>query len=84
LVHAFDNPALYGLFEAHCQEWDNVVAELMQELNSLLMFQHPHVVHVECFGLQTVLGVDLPGYVALHLCTQGTLAAWIKDGRSFR
>ena len=81
LVHSFADPGMHGLHKARGAEWDNQVSELMKELNSLLLLQHPHVVRLHCFGLQTVLGVGLPGYVALQLCTEGTLAAWIQNGR---
>jgi hypothetical protein len=81
LVHSFTNPGMYGLHEACGPAWEYEVSGLMKELNWLLVLQHPHVVQLHCFGLQTVLGVSLPGYIALQLCTEGTLAAWIRNGR---
>jgi serine/threonine protein kinase len=80
MVHMFIDPATYGLDEAHGPEWDHTVASLMQELNAVVQFQHSHLIRINCFGLQTVLGVELPGYIALNLCTDGTLTDWIKNG----
>ena len=79
MVHAFINPGLYGLTVPAA--WNHTVADLMDEINSVHQLQHPHVVRLHCFGLQTVLGVGLPGYVALQLCTEGTLEEWIQRDR---
>lgn len=81
MKHVFHNPNLYGVRSPDGSAWNHQVTELMTELNTLLSFQHPHVVRVHCFGLQTVLGVELPGLIALRLCSEGTLAAWIEDDR---
>ena len=81
MVHKINNPNLYGMFSPNGPVWDFTIKELMAELNSLLSLQHPHVVRVHCFGLQRLLGVAVPGLIALRLCSEGTLEDWIEGER---
>ncbi len=67
VMHCLLNPDDYLLYSA-----DKVAAwvekEVLPEVNILLRlarWPHPHVVHLECLGLQRVHGRLFPGCVAL-------------------
>jgi hypothetical protein len=54
---------------------------LLPEVNALLGLSHPNVVHLSAIGLGSVHGVQVPAFVAMDYCAEGTLDRWINDGR---
>jgi hypothetical protein len=73
-----ENPRLYGLMDAAAVA-DVVQRELLPEVNTLLALAHRNVVRLRCVGLGDVYGEAFPAYVAMDLCSEGTLAHWIKQ-----
>ena len=75
-----ENPMLYGFADAAAvEEWAN--RDLLPEVNVLAGLAHKNVVQLRCVGLGTVHGLTVPAYVAMDLCTGGTLESWMRDGK---
>ena len=73
------HPMMYGLASAlDVQAW--VERDLLPEVNILASLAHKNVIRLRCVGLDSVSHAVVPAYVAMDLCSGGTLQSWITDG----
>ena len=73
-----ENPLMYGLADARAvNEW--VSRDLLPEVNLLAGLAHPNVVRLRCVGMRAVHGSVVPGFVAMDLCTGGTIEGWMRQ-----
>ena len=73
------HPIMYGLASAlDVQTW--VERDLLPEVNILASLAHKNVIRLRCVGLDAVSHAVVPAYVAMDLCSGGTLQSWITDG----
>jgi len=73
------NPMMYGLVSGVAvRTW--VERELLPEVNILADLAHKNVIRLRCVGLDTVSNAVVPAYVAMDLCSGGTLQQWIRHG----
>ena len=73
------NPVMYGLVSGVAvRTW--VERELLPEVNILADLAHKNVIRLRCVGLDTVSNAVVPAYVAMDLCSGGTLQQWIRQG----
>ena len=74
------SPRLYSLTSAaQVQQW--VEQEVLPEVNMLAALSHPNIIRLRCVGLDVVCGAKVPAYIAMDLCSSGTLEHWIKNNK---